>query len=134
MKNLTDIIYQYKNHSFSYPEGFDCAIFSAKVVQEFTGKDIPNIEEIITYRTYKDALKTIKDLGCKDLSEVPSVVLNKPKKDISEVKLGDIVYYINEEDRGILGVCNGCRSYFLQKGGGLTARNTKDCKYCWSTD
>ena len=115
-KDLTSIIYQYKNSKFSYAESFDCAIFSAKIIEEFRGKELPKWKEIAKYKTYREALKTIRKLGCKDFSEVPEVILGVPKKNMSEVKLGDLVYYINEQDRGILGVCNGARSYFLQKG------------------
>ena len=31
MKNLTDIIYKYKKEKFSYPDGLDCAVFTAKI-------------------------------------------------------------------------------------------------------
>jgi len=133
MKNLTNIIYQYKNQEFSYPQGLDCAVFVAKIMEEYSGKKIPNWREITTYKTYRGALKTIKKLGCKNFDEIPELMLGG-KRDISEVKLGDAVYYINEQGRGILGVCNGVRAYFLQRGGGITARNVKECLYCWSID
>jgi len=64
--------------------------------------------------------------------DLPEIILGTPKKDISEVKLGDPVYYINENNIGILGVCNGKRAYFLQEDGGITARKIEECKYCWS--
>ena len=54
------------------------------------------------------------------------------EKEISEAKLGDLVYYINEEGHGIMGVCNGVRAYFLCWDGGITARNINDCECCWS--
>ena len=132
MKTLTDIIYKYKDKEFSYPDGLDCVIFSLKIAEEYTEKEIIGWKEITTYKTYKGALKTIKKLGCKDVSEVLEAALNIPRQDISQVKLGDIVHYVNEQGRGILGVCNGVRAYFLQEDGGITARRIEECDYCWS--
>lgn len=103
-------------------------------MEEFTGKELPMWKEVATYTSYKQALLTLKKLGCNAVKDLPEIILGMPRKDISEVKLGEPVYYINERGRGILGVCNGERSYFLQRGGGLTARDTKDCLYCWSID
>jgi len=134
-KNLTDIIYQYKTKKLSYPDGLDCAVFTAKILEEYHGKIIPGWREITTYTTPEGAQDTIKRLGCKEFHEVPGKILGDgKKKDISKVKLGEPVYYINENGAGILGVCNGARCYFLQNGGGITARKTEDCSYCWSID
>ena len=88
----------------------------------------------MNYTNYKEAKQTLKKLGATDLTDILTVLLNTPKKDISEVKLGEPVYYINEDGEGILGICNGVRAYFLQKNGGLTTRNIEDCLYCWSID
>lgn len=77
-------------------------------------------------------MKALRKLGCKDLVDLPSIILNTAKKEIKKVKHGEPVYFINEDGTGILGVCNGVRAYFLQQGGGLTARPIKDCIYCWS--
>ena len=77
-------------------------------------------------------MKWMKKLGVDSLDQIPEVYIGSKKKDISDVKHGDIVYYINEEELGIFGVCNGCRAYFLQYGGGLTTRPIEDCLYCWS--
>lgn len=133
MNNLTDIIYQYKHTKFNW-EALDCCIFTAKIVEEYTGKNLPYWKEVIDYKDYKGAMKALKKLNCKDLTDLPEKILGKNKKDISKVKLGEPVYYINEEGTGILGVCNGARAYFLQQEGGLTARNIEDCLYCWSID
>jgi len=133
MKTLTDIIYQYENNKFSWGK-FDCATFSVGVLEEYRNKKVPQRENNIKYNDYKSAMKSLKNLGCKEVLDLPSVLLNTPKKDISEVKLGDIVYYINEDKIGVLGICNGVRAYFLQEGKGLTARPIEDCIYCWSTD
>jgi len=133
MNNLTNIIYQYKNLDFSWGQ-FDCCIFVASIVEEYTGKNLPYWKEILNYKNFKGAMKTLKKLNCNKLEDLPELILGTSKKDISEVKLGEPVYYINEQNEGILGVCNGVRSYFLQVGGGLTARNTEDCLYCWSID
>jgi len=131
MKTLTDIIYQYKNETFNWG-GLDCCIFTVKIVEEYKDITLPLWRKVAIYNKEKGAMKALVKLGCKSLEDLPSIILNTPKKDISQVKLGEPVYYINENDIGILGVCNGARSYFLQRGGGLTARNTQDCKYCWS--
>jgi len=133
MKNLTDIIYQYKDTEFSWGN-LDCCIFTVKVVEEYKDITLPLWRDVVTYKKEKGAMKALIKLGCKSIVDLPSIILNTPKKDISQVKLGYPVYYINEDNIGILGVCNGVRTYFLQKGGGLTARNTQDCKYCWSID
>ena len=133
MKNLTTIITKYKDTEFSWKD-FDCCLFTVNVVEEFTGRELPLWKEVIGYKSYKGAMKALKELGCKDLVDLPSVILNTEKKDISEVKHGEPVYYVNEDGVGILGVCNGVRAYFLQYGGGLTARNVNECKYCWSID
>lgn len=131
MKTLTEIIYKYQNTQFSWGE-LDCCKFTVEVVEEFTGKTFPLWREVITYGNYKDAMKALKKLGCKDLADLPGIILDKPKKDISKVKHGEPVYYINEDGAGILGVCNGVRAYFLQQNGGLTTRPVKDCIYSWS--
>ncbi len=130
-KTLTDIIYQYKNSEFSW-EKFDCCIFTVRVIEEYTNKTLPYWRDVISYKDALGAKKALKKLGCKDLKDLPNKILGTQIKPISEVKLGEPVYYINENGDGIMGVCNGKRSYFLQWGGGLTARDTKDCLYCWS--
>jgi hypothetical protein len=130
-KSLTDIIQKYADSKFSWGK-VDCCIFSGNVVEEFKDVYYPNWHEALTYSNRKSAVKTIKKLGGTSLADLPTAVFNTERKDISDVQHGDIVYYINEDGQGILGVCNGVRAYFLQVGGGLTARMVKDCKYCWS--
>ena len=131
MKDLSLIIEKYKDSEFSW-EQFDCCIFTVSVVEEFTGRKLPLWEGVTNYKSYRGAMKALKKLGCKDLVDLPSIILNTKRKDISKVKHGEPVYFINEEGDGILGVCNGVRAYFLQYGGGLTARNVSECSYCWS--
>jgi hypothetical protein len=133
LKDLTAIIYKYKDSSFSWGK-FDCCIFTASVVEEFTGRDLPYWKDILNYTNLKESMRTLKKLKCEKLEDLPSVILNTKRKDISEVKLGEPVYYVNEDGVGILGVCNGVRAYFLQVEEGLTARPIKDCLYSWSID
>lgn len=131
MKNLTDIIYQYKNEKFMWGE-VDCCIFTASIVEEYTGRTLPHWRNVLQYQSAKGATKALKKLGCKTVLDLPSLILNTPQKDISEVKVGEPVYYIRKKDgRGLLGICNGVRAYFITKEG-LTARNIDDCEYCWS--
>ena len=130
-KTLTDIIYQYEDATFSWGE-FDCCIFTATIVEEFSGKTLPHWRNVLQYPDAKGAAKALKKLGCKEVLDLPSIILNTEKKDISEVKLGDPVYYV-EKERGLLGICNGARAYFITKDG-LTARNIEACEYCWSVD
>jgi len=66
------------------------------------------------------------------MDDVPGIFLGVSKKDISEVKLGEPVYYIKECGEGILGICNGAQAYFLSKDDGLITRKIEDCIYCWS--
>ena len=95
-KNLTDIIYQYKDTKFSW--GYlDCCIFTVNVVEEFKNIKLPFWREVITYDGYKGAMKSLKNLGCNKLEDLPSIILNTKKEDISKAKLGDPVYYINEK-------------------------------------
>lgn len=133
MKTLTDYIYEYKETEFAWGE-LDCCTFTYDVVSKFKNVKLKSIKEIYDYNDYKGSLIWMKQLGCKTLDEVPTAFTGAEKKDISEVKHGDMVYFINEDGRGIMGVCNGCRAYFLQYGGGLTARPVEDCLYCWSID
>jgi len=133
MNNLTDIIYKYKDSKFSW-KNFDCCIFTVNVIQEYTNRNLPYWEDAIGYTTYSGAMKALKNLGCKTLVELPEIILGTPKKPISEVKLGEPVYYINEEGEGILGICNGAQAYFIAKGDGLVTRKIEDCLYCWSID
>lgn len=130
-KDLTAIIYKYKGSKFSWGK-IDCCVFTASVVEEFTGRDLPYWKDILNYTNLKESMKTLKKLKCEKLEDLPSVILNTEKKDISEVKLGEPVYCINEDGIGMLGICNGVRAYFLQTGGGLTARPIEDCLYSWS--
>lgn len=130
-KSLTDIIYQYKNSKFSWGK-LDCCIFTVSVVEEFFEINLPYWKDVINYKSEVGAMNTLKKLGCNKLLDLPETILGTKKKPISQVKLGEPVYCINEHGEGILGVCNGQRAYFLQQGGGLTARDIKDCSYCWS--
>lgn len=132
-KSLTDIIYQYKDRDFSWGE-LDCCVFTVRCVEEFTEKKLPKWRDVLQYRSEKDSIKALKKLGCDKLEDLPTAILGTEKKPIKEVKLGEPVYYINEEGIGVMGICNGARAYFLQKGGGLSARNVEDCTYCWSID
>jgi hypothetical protein len=132
-KNLTNIIYKYKDSKFNWKD-FDCCIFTVSVVEEYTNRTLPYWREVITYTSYIEAMKALKKLGCKDLIDLPSIILETDRKPISDVKLGEPVYYKNEEEKGILGVCNGAQAYFLSKDKGLTTRKIEDCLYCWSID
>jgi hypothetical protein len=133
MKTLTDIIYQYKNSKLLWGQ-FDCCIFSIKVIEEYTGKTYPLWRDVIDYTDFKGAMKALRKLNCNNIEDLPELILGNPKKDISKVKLGEPVYYINERGESIFGICNGVQSYFLQMGGGLTTRKTEDCIYCWGIE
>lgn len=134
MKTLTDIIYQYEDMKFSYENHWHCSIFCAMVIEEYTGKKIPGWrEKAKKINDWPSAKKTLHSLGGDSIKDVPSIFLGADKKkDISEVKLGEPVCYINEEGEEILGICNGQRAYFLTESEGLTARNIEDCECCWS--
>ena len=133
MKTLTEIIYQYEKANFTWGE-FDCCIFTASVVEQYSGKKLPHWREVLTYTNWSEAKKALRKLGCKRLEDLPDIILGEEKADISEAKTGDPVYYINEDGIGVLGVCNGKRAYFLQLDGGLTARDIEDCEFCWSVN
>lgn len=128
-KSITEIINKYKDAEFIWGK-LDCCIFAGLVLQEFHGVEfLGNV--INSYSNAKGAAKTISKLGKGRVDNLPTAFLGTPKKDISEVKTGDMVSVV-ENGNTIIGVCNGVRAYFLQIGGGLTARNIKDCSYCWS--
>ena len=133
-KDLTKIIYQYKNKEFSYENHWHCSIFCAKVIEEFTGKEIPGWKEKAELiNDWPSAAKILKSLGGKSIRDVPSIFLGADKKkDISEAKRGEPVCYINEDGEEILGICNGQRAYFLTESEGLTARRIEECECCWS--
>lgn len=135
MITLTNIIYKYKDQEFNWGE-FDCCIFTARIIEEYTGKKLPHWRKVVSYRNREDSIKALKRLGCKKgIIDLPSIILNKPKKPISEVKLGDPVYMVREDTgEGLLGVCNGSRAYFVKRPKGITARNIEDCEFCWSID
>lgn len=128
---LTDIICQYSEKSIEWGK-FDCCIFTASVVEQFTGHKLPLWRDLTNYTSYKDALRKLRKNGINSLEELPTAILGTPKQDISKVKLGNPVYYINDKGEGVLGVCNGARAYFLHHNGGLAAVPIKNCKYCWS--
>jgi hypothetical protein len=130
-KDLTRIIYQYKDSEFSWGI-FDCCIFTALIVEEYKDIKLPLWRDMLNYTSPKEAIKTLKNWGCNSLLDLPELILKKSKKDISEVKLGEPVYY--EDRMGAIGICNGVRAYFPGEGGGLTARNINECKYAWSID
>ena len=129
-KTLTEIIYQYRDKKFSW-DNLDCCTFAANVVFEFKNLTPPDLREIENYKDLKGSLKVLKKLGCKDLSEAPSKFFNVPRKDIEEVKTGDIVYLITKNGESI-GVCNGAQSYFIHRDYGLVTFPTEQCIYCWS--
>jgi hypothetical protein len=132
-KSLTDIIYKYKGKEFCWGQ-LDCCIFTASVVEEFTGRSLPFWRDVLHYNDYKKAMIVLKNLGCESVLDLPSIILSTPKKDISEVKLGEPVYYIDNKGRGLLGICNGAQAYFVTEGGTLTTRPINACDYCWSID
>ena len=131
MKTITEIVNKYADTNWKWGK-LDCCIFSVSVLEEYNNITFSKWREVLNYTDYKSSVRTLKKLGCNSLDELPSIILGTPKKGIKEVKHGDAVYYINEDGQGILGICNGVRAYFLQYGGGLTARNVGDCLYCWS--
>lgn len=133
VKNLTDIIYKYENSEFNW-KNFDCCIFTVNVVEEYAGRNLPLWRDVISYTSFRGAMKALQKLGCKELKDLPEIILDTPKKPISEVKVGEPVYYVNEEGEGILGICNGAQAYFLAKGEGLVTRKIENCLYCWSID
>lgn len=137
MNTITDLIQEYKNSEFKWGE-IDCVTFATTVAYKYKNKEVPNIQENITYNDIKSALQWLKALGIDsfdDLHKAPELFAGLKKKDISEVKHGDIVYYVDSEHKsGLLGICNGVRAYFLSTKNGLTARNIEECKYCWSVE
>lgn len=133
MKTLTDIIYQYKDKQFTWGV-YDCCVFVATCVEQYTGKELPKWKEVVNYKNKNGAMKALRKLGCKKLSDLPQIILDTPKIPISKVKTGYPVYYVNEEGEGILGICNGAQSYFINREKGLATRRTEECLYCWSID
>ena len=137
MTTITELLQEYKNSKFEWGRT-DCVSFAADIAYRYQGKEVPNLQKDQTYNDTKSALKWLKNLGIDnfdDLYKAPELVLGVKRKDISEVKHGDIVYYIEPEtNAGLMGICNGVRAYFLCWDGGLTARNIEDCTYCWSVD
>ena len=135
-KTITELLEEYKDSKFKWGK-MDCVAFAANIAYKFKDKPVPNIQKDWEYHDAKSALKWLKNLNIDDfnkLYEAPELFVGLKKKDISDVIHGDIVYYINEKEQGIFGICNGCRAYFLSEEGGLTARDIKDCLYCWSVD
>jgi len=133
MKSLTDIIYQYKNKSFNWGT-LDCCIFTAKVVEEYTGRDLPYWKDVLNYTDQKSSGEILSSLNCDSVLDLPTKILSKPKLPISEAKQGYPVYFLNEKDEGTLGICNGKRAYFLKEKKGLIPVKIEDCLYCWSID
>lgn len=132
MKTLTEIIYQYKDTEFSWGT-YDCCIFAAQIIEEYTGKELPYWKDVITYNDRKGAMKALKNLGCKELKDLPDVVLGTNIKPIEEAVLGDPVYHIRKDTgEGLLGICNGARAYFVKRPKGITALKLEDCEFCWS--
>jgi len=131
-KTLSHIIYEYKDKKFKWGK-VDCCTFTFSVIGDFTGKKFPEWK-VVTYNNKKGAMDALKKLNCKKLKDLPGIILNTEKKEGSAAKLGEPVYYVNEDGTGILGVCNGKRAYFLQHGKGLTARKIEECEYSWSID
>lgn len=137
MKTITDLLQEYKDSEFEWGK-VDCVTFASSIAHKYKGKPVPEIQKDYTYNDMKSALKWLKNLGVNsldDLHEAPELFLGIKKKDISEVQHGDMVYYVDPgTEAGLMGICNGVRAYFLCWDGGLTARDVKDCKYCWSID
>ena len=131
MKTLTDILYQYRNKKLEYGK-LDCCIFTAQVVEEYFNLDLPLWKEILTYDDYKSAIRVLRKNGIKSIEDLPTAILGTEKKPISEVKLGEPVYLVNEEGLGVLGICNGMRAYFLHPEEKLVALPIDCCLYCWS--
>lgn len=130
MKTLTDILYKYKNTKLEYGN-IDCCVFTAKVVEEYFNLDLPLWKDLLIYDNYKDAIRTLRKNGIKSVEDLPTAILGVEKKPISEVKLGEPVYAVNEEGQGVLGVCNGMRAYFLHSKVGLMAVPIETCLYAW---
>ena len=130
-KSLTEILYKYRNKSLEYGD-LDCCVFTAKVVEEYFEIELPLWKDLLTYSTYKDALKVLRKNNIKSVEELPSAILGTEKKPISEVKLGEPVHYVNEIGHDVLGICNGKRAYFIQPEIGLITLPIEDCSGAWS--
>ena len=132
-KTLSNIINQYKEEEFNWGR-FDCCIFTAKVVEEFTGKELPYWKNVLNYTDFKSSIRTLKKLGCNKLEDLPSIILDTEKLSMSEVKLGYPVYYINEDGIGILGVqirVTSLSPYFSAANPYLQSPSTKKKKKNW---
>lgn len=135
-KTITDLISEYEDANFEWGK-LDCVAFAASIAYKYKNKPVPDFQKDWKYSDIKSAIRFLNNLGIDSLDELhkaPELFLGLKRKDISEVQHGDAVYYINERGNGILGICNGCRAYFLCEAGGLTARDVNDCIYCWSID
>ena len=132
-KTITSIVDKYKYTTFQWGD-WDSCIFVVSLLEEYNKTSFPKWREVIGYKNLKEAVSALRKLGCDKLEDLPGIILETPRKDIKDVKHGDVVYFVNEDGVGILGVCNGVRAYFLQKGGGLTARSVLSCKYAWSVN
>ncbi len=112
----------------------DCCTFVGEIAEKFSEKPlhIADWKKVLTYRNATDSQDAVTALGGEEVLDLPTIVFGVERRDISDVKHGDIVYAITIDGEGTLGVCNGVRAYFLAKGKGLTAILVKDCLYCWS--
>lgn len=128
-KDLTNVIYKHREKKFQYGQ-FDCCIFVGEVLEEYWDIQIPKWRKFQNYSNIRSSLKTLKKLGATGIHNVLTVLLDTPRLETGTPHLGAPVYYINETGQGILGICNGVRSYFVAEDG-LTTRSTKDCKYHW---
>lgn len=129
MKNLTEILYKYRDVDFKYGE-IDCARFTANIVEEYFGINLDKWREILTYRNEKEALKIMNENGINSIKDLPDVVLNTPKKGALQAKLGEPVY-AEQDGIGTIGICNGTRAYFLTIEKGLSAIPLDQCIYSW---
>lgn len=133
MKTLTDIIYKYRNQSLDYST-LDCCTFTAKIVEEYFDIDLPLWKDMLGYNNYKDALRVLKKHNINSIEELPTKILGTEKKPISEVKTGDVVYALNDNNDGVLGICNGVRAYFIQPEIGIIAVPIEKCIYAWDVN
>lgn len=113
-----------KPESFEYGKN-DCALWSFKYLKRLNGLDLLT-KYAGKYKTWSGARASLRKQG--DVSLVDYLNSHLKTIEINFAQRGDLVMY-----RGALGLCQGKRSYFLNKKG-VQHLYTFDCKLAWRVE
>lgn len=127
---LTQWLNELHKEPFSW-SSWHCCHFASSWVKYVKGVDIMADKPVVS--DFKTAKRALKAYGG-DLTVAISQQLGKEPQSASMARVGDIVLLPAENDEGVglVGVCNGRVSFFLDERGGIASIPTERAQCSWA--